>query len=112
MSAALLPPNPAETDIASGTSWQRTFPLSQSTLGLSIGSVSRSVGNSTPQRTAMIAMIAYFQAVGIGHLLATVIADGGAPSPRALSSSTRRAPEAARDHAQLPPRCVDACVWL
>src|SRR5579863_5631181 len=58
MSAVLLPPNPAETDIASGSGWCRTPPRSQFTLGLSMGSVSRSVGSSAPRRTAIIVMTA------------------------------------------------------
>ena len=52
MSAVLLPPNPAETDMASGNASRSTSPCSQFTLRLSMGSVSRSVGSSTPQRTA------------------------------------------------------------
>src|SRR5580692_2641255 len=58
MSAVLLPPNPAETDMASGSTSRRTFPRSHSTPGLSIGSVSRSVGSNAPQRTAMIVIAA------------------------------------------------------
>jgi hypothetical protein len=54
MSTVLLPPKPLETDMASGSGWRFTSPLSQSTPGLSMGSVSRSVGSSAPARTAMI----------------------------------------------------------
>src|SRR5580658_7981803 len=58
MSAELLPPNPAETDMASGSASRRTSPRSHSTLGLSMGSVSRSVGSSAPERTAVIVIAA------------------------------------------------------
>src|ERR1700691_262358 len=58
MSTALLPPKPLETDMASGSSWRFTSPLSQSTPGLSMGSASRSVGSNAPERTAMIVIAA------------------------------------------------------
>ncbi len=58
MSTVLLPPKPLEADIASGSGWRFTSPRSQSTPGLSMGSVSRSVGSSAPERMAMIVMAA------------------------------------------------------
>lgn len=47
---------------------------------------------------AIIAVIAYFQASGIGHLLASVAVDG-APVRKAAPAPPRRAPEVDRDHA-------------
>ena len=58
MSTVLLPPKPLEADMARGSGWRLTSPLSQSTPGLSMGLVSRSVGSSAPARMAMIVMAA------------------------------------------------------
>jgi general secretion pathway protein C len=47
----------------------------------------------------MVALCAYFQAVGMGQLLATTALEGGASAPRGVHLAHRGAPEADRDHA-------------